>query len=292
MKCAKVDDVVLYFTGRLRAERGEDLEIHLAQCESCRRLLTDIETMAGRLAPDPGEFDDENLVGDVMTLVRLGQAKREKLAVYPNRPLVLRIAVPALAAAAVLGMTAVFFWSAVSEENPRVVDSSAVSPSREGFQARGDVRSVPGERVSFKIFKAGTGGYREASELIAADDSLAFTYDNRSERNYRYLMIVGADHKGEVFWYYPAHLHADENPKSIAIHQTEGAVQLPDEIEHDLMPGKLRIWALFSEDPLDVKSVEKSITEGFKRQQNIELLKHIGGYDIAQQSYLLEVAKR
>jgi hypothetical protein len=83
---------------------------------------------------------------------------------------------------------------------------------------------------------------------------LLFAYRNESAR--RHLMIFAVDGRGEVYWFYPAHERAGSDPRSIEIASGTGAVELPDVVEHDLAPGPIAIYALFTARAQSVSAIE------------------------------------
>ena len=66
MKCATEKELLLHLANSLPGQRAELLEQHLTTCERCSKAHAEFASMTKRLAPDSGEFDDPELVDDVM----------------------------------------------------------------------------------------------------------------------------------------------------------------------------------------------------------------------------------
>ena len=86
-------------------------------------------------------------------------------------------------------------------------------------------------------------------------ESVLIAYDNLGPNPYSYLLVVAVDERGEVFWYYPALGTDGEESVSIPAH-AGSAVELTDEIRHELEPGPLRLFAVFTRSPMSVYDVE------------------------------------
>lgn len=91
---------------------------------------------------------------------------------------------------------------------------------------------------------------------VRPDAALAFAYRNIEQaQSFSRLMIFGVHEQGDVYWYYPAHTEASSDPVSIPIPESGGG-ELPERISHDLKPGVLHLYALFSSRPYSVKEME------------------------------------
>lgn len=274
MKCVGENDLVRLVAGQLPPDEAAFLERHLSDCRSCSKRRDNLVSTTRRLAPDPGEFDQPALVENVMTLLRLGQPTPRGVT---GRKILWWnwVLLPAAAGLAVL--VVILVWPFGSQ-----LDVS-------GFRARGGFVEKWDRWVSLRVFKATEAGYQPVGETISRDEALAFGYDNRSSGNYRFLMVFAVDEKGSVYWYYPGFRREGENPRSVAIRNTAGPTDLPDEIRHSLSPGKLRIVALFSAQPLEVSSVEAKIAEDLARVGSVELLERLSFEETGQQSFLIQV---
>lgn len=274
MKCATEKELLLHLANSLPGQRAELLEQHLTTCERCSKAHAEFASMTKRLAPDSGEFDDPELVDDVMTLVRLGRAEPERLSpAGPTRRAWLLAGLAACLSAVLL----LVIWPQVTQD-----DSKSI-------RTRGGLSSDTDRWVSLKVLRATDDGYRPVSKKISSDDALAFVYDNRQESPHDYLMVLGVSEHGQVYWYYPAFQQAGQNPRSIRIEKGRRPVQLPDQVRHELKPGRYRIFALFSNQALDVELVESAIKHELEKTGSLGQLERLNIEGTAQQSFLLDV---
>jgi hypothetical protein len=95
---------------------------------------------------------------------------------------------------------------------------------------------------------------------ITAGDELAFAYTNPGGRGH--VMIFGVDQQRRVFWYHPAWPAGDPPPRALSAAAGVGPHELPDAIGHDLTPGQLRIYGLFSDDSPGAAEVEAAVASG------------------------------
>jgi hypothetical protein len=272
MKCATEKELLLHLANSLPGQQAELLEQHLTTCERCSKAQAEFASMTKRLSPDSGEFDDPELVDDVMTLVRLGRAEPERLS--PAKPL-RRAWLLAGLAACLSAVLLLIIWPQVTQD-----DSKSI-------RTRGGLSADADRWVSLKVLRATDDGYRPVSKKISRGDALAFAYDNRQDHDY--LMVLGVCEKGQVYWYYPAYQQAGQNPQSIRIEKSRRPVQLPDQVRHELKPGRFRIFALFSKQALDVELVESIIKHDLEKQGSLGQLERLNIESTAQQSFLLDV---
>jgi hypothetical protein len=266
MKCVDATEVMRLFAGQLSEERAELVRMHFGRCAGCAGLRDEVGTITARLAHDPGEFDDAAAVDEVMTLIRMGKADRPEVVARPPFWSAWQawLVVPVTAAATVLLMLT--FW-------PR----QAID---EGFQARGTATSGLDRWVSLQAFRATAAGYAPVDGVVSADDALAFTYLNRASQPLRHLAVVAIDARGEVFWYYP--------PDTPIRGATE-PVELPEQVEHALRPGALRIFGLFSAQPLSRSDIEARLKRALDAAGSVAALSRLDLREAGQHSLLLEV---
>lgn len=278
MRCVDEAQLLRVHAGQVSAEELEHLQRHLAGCPSCAALRDEIDGMAGRFAPDAGEFRDPDFTAEVMTRIRSGRADREfgRPARPPWRTVWRRwLLVPATVAAAAALLIAV--WPRLRED-----------PSG-ALQARGGSQDSPDRWVSLSTYRRVARGYEPVQRDLRPGDALAFAYLNRPPSAFRYLMVFAVDRSGQVFWYYPAHVEKNENPKSIAIAQGARPRELPDEVRHAWAAGPLRIVGLFSKAPLDVHTVEQTVARQLAAAKTVERLPRIAIAGAGQHSQLLRV---
>jgi hypothetical protein len=268
MSCASEKDLAGLIAGLFDPEPAAALRAHLERCEPCRFRHATMVAMTRRLAPDAGEFEDPNLVAEVMRAVRAAEVPARSR----QTPRIWRwLWAPLLAASAAM---VVLLAHPFSSDGP------------DGFRARGGGAANPDRWVSIEIFRATSAGYRRVVDRIAPEDALAFAYSNRGDEGYRYLVIVAIDETGEVFWYYPAQ---EQGASGMAITLTAHA-DLPDEIRHRLRPGRLRVFALFSKEPYAVADVEQILREDLRIAKRLDRLERVSLPGTGQQSFLLSVS--
>ena len=279
MKCINPSEIYRVIVGGVDEDKKAAFEHHFSHCEHCAQVRAEVQKMVARLEPAQGEFDDQHFVGDVMTLIRLGRARPEispwaSPSFFQNRSWLKWAMVPlAVAATAALAM---ILWP-----NAEIVDPPH-------FQARG-VAKNPDRWVSIHVHRLAGKGYQPVSQSVNPNDTLAFAYTNRSPSRYRFLMIFAVDPSGAIFWYYPAHVNARENPMSIPISYSDTPLTLPEQVRHPLKPGKVRLFGMFSETPLDVNKIESIIQREMKLSGSIEKLSRLSLTKTGQHSFIMSV---
>jgi hypothetical protein len=266
MKCVEASEVTRLFAGQLSEERAQLVQLHFERCAGCAGMRDELATITSRLAHDPGEFDDAAAVDEVMALIRMGKADRPEVVARPSLWSAWQtwLVVPVTAAATVLLMLS--FWP------QRSIDG--------GFQARGAASASLDRWVSLQAFRSSSSGYAPVDGVIAANDALAFTYLNRSREPLRHLAVVAIDARAEVFWYYPP---------STAIQRANEPVELPEQVEQALRPGDLRIFGLFSAEPLASADLEAQLKRALHAAGSLQALERLDLRDVGQHSLLLEV---
>lgn len=281
MKCVDASEMLRIHAGQMSPEEIEALNQHVVQCESCATLRDEIDGMTRRLAADPGEFDEPEFSSDVMTLIRTGRADRE-FSRPARRPLWRTwrtwLLVPATAAATAVLL--LLFWPQIKTGQPDRTDE---------LQARGGSTEDPDRWVSLRIYRKRGPSYELVERDLRRGDALAFAYLNRPPSSFRYLMILGVDLRGRIFWYYPAHVDSSKNPRSIRIRAGERATELPDQVRQEWGAGALRIFGLFSDRPLDIRSVEQRVARQMAEVRTVERLERINIDGVGQHSLLLRV---
>jgi hypothetical protein len=126
-----------------------------------------------------------------------------------------------------------------------------------GIRAKSAAPAVsPSRWAGIQAFRLGTGGEPERlRKSLRREDGLLFAYTNLGAEPFERLMVFCVDAEREVHWFYPAHASERENPTSIGI-QVGQELALSDVVWLDLPRGPLTIYAAFTREPLDVRSVE------------------------------------
>lgn len=275
MKCIPVDELLEYAAGL--KDRDPAVAEHLVECSECAQKRDEAQQLIHGIGPSPAEFDDPTFLSDVMTLVRLGQARPDKLGLdkEPRSRSWLKVS---LIAASVSFLTLALIW--------QIGDKKEQSE----FTARGADIEVEGRWVSISVFRAlDNEQYKKVDKSIRSDDALAFSYTNGGDYPYDYLMIFAVDTHGEVFWYYPAYEDESTNPLSIDIRPSAEPIPLKEQVRHELNGGKIRIFALFSKEALDVRGVEQIISEDYSDPGDLTERNELSIDGTVQQSYLFSV---
>ncbi len=233
---ASVEEWLRFHEGQLTLSRSQELQDGHLQCEVCRAAQDEAKALLERLLDVPPEVAKLDLVPSVIAAVA-----------QPQRPAWRRwIWAPALASAVLVGF-------GLRNVQPEFRSKGAEVKTMDAWVGL-EVYAVEG-RVTRPLRGA-------AIQPCAA---LAFSYRNIEEaRDFSRLMIFGVHERGEVYWYYPAYVDASSDPVSILV-PISGGGALPDRISHDLEPGALRLYALFSGRPYSVKEIEallKSVPSG------------------------------
>lgn len=278
MKCVDDSQLLRIHAGQVSPEEMEDLNHHFSRCPTCATLHDEISGMTKRLAPDLDEFHEPDFTNEVMTLIQTGRADREFS--RPTRLPFWRawrtwLFVPATVAATAALLITV--WPQNKIERP------------DEFQARSGLKENPDRWVSLHVYRRHNQGYELVKRDLRSGDALAFAYLNRTPSVFRYLMIFAVDHRGNVFWYYPAHTDKNKNPTSIEIHSNSRPIDLPDQVRHEWEAGALRIVGLFSKTPFDVQTVEKLVARQLVEAKTVEHLNRIKISGVGQHSRLLRV---
>jgi hypothetical protein len=115
------------------------------------------------------------------------------------------------------------------------------------------------------VFRVPTPGRAEpAGQALGAGEGLVFAYSNPGSR-YGWMMVFGVDEDYRVYWFYPAFEQAGQDPESPAIARGRSGVELGEEIRHRFAGGRLRLFALFLEQPARVSAVEADVEASYAR---------------------------
>lgn len=250
-------------------------QAHQQQCARCQQAWVTFQELTADLAL-PVDVDETDVARAVMEQVR----RTEHRWAAWRRSWSAWLLAPAAAAAMV-----VISVLALPESEMPLYD-----PNTEGFAARSGSASLD-RWVSLQVFEThrdGTG-FERVQGAIAADAGLLFAFENRKASGLGHLMIFGVDAAGDVFWYHPAFTSPSENPTSLAIEFTQKPRELMEAVEHDLKPGWLRVFGLFTTAPMDVANVEALVDESLKVQPDITQMKRIPVEKSGQHTFLLHV---
>ena len=136
-----------------------------------------------------------------------------------------------------------------------------------------------------------TGGHKAEAitRRVRPDDGVLVAYSNPTT-DLKYLLVFAANERGDVYWYYPAYEKVDDDPAAVPIRTQAQAVELGEEIRHELKPGPLRMFAVFLSRPWRVRDVEKIVRrELADHRGSVRQLARLPFNEGAQSSFLLEV---
>jgi len=237
-----------FLEGEVTRSEAAEIEDRLAGCAVSRRHLAQLEDIRTSLSHPPDALEAVDLVASV----------RQAIAAAPLPPRRVRTggwvrAGGAAACAAIVVGIAVMWGS--SSRHPAEPDE---------FRGKSAASAVEDRWVRIDVFRVGSAGAAEPLEAggaLRSGDGLVFRYTNSGREPFGYLMVLAVDAAGEVRWYYPAYETAGDNPSSLVIQPGGVGVALPDAVHHELGPGPLVIYGLFSRGPLRVLEIERRLGE-------------------------------
>lgn len=287
MSCLDVSEMALYMCDQLDREKAALVATHLRTCQTCQTLYDELKTCASYLVPEAEAFDTINLAPSIMEIIRKEEAVEQRPTAQPNWLSSWRHRFANERTWMIVRVTAAITLFLVSGV---LYLQHANTPPKGEFLARGIVSNEPESWTSISVFRRIGEEYQLVDSNFIAEDYLAFSYINGADSTARFLMIFAVDKNNNVFWYYPTHDDPKRVPCSVAIESTGEVVRLPDEIRHSFSAGPLRMWALFSPEPLCVDQIEAlfqlrdNLKGAFLRMERLPISNTI------QQSLLFDVS--
>jgi hypothetical protein len=147
------------------------------------------------------------------------------------------------------------------------------------FQARGGSGQSDVRLLVYQLRQGQPA--QPAPGTIGRRDELAFAYQNRA--GWKRLLVFAADARKQVYWYYPAWTKASERPEAIDITTGTALVELREGVAHDLAPGSLRVFGLFTNRAIPVDEVERAVAGAAADARTVPIP------DTAQVMHVLEV---
>lgn len=224
--CAMRPEVDRHFAGTLHPAAERLLREHLPACEECRRTYERHLLLASL---DPKALNPEERLARGLGL-RPARAA-------PRRSQALGLLAAAAALTAVLGLPLL---------------------KRDGFATRG-TGAAPAP-VHLSVYRWEGGKAVPVESEIGEDDELAFAYENRAGR--RRLLVVGVDEHRHYYWFFPAWKDPAQNPEAIPIAPAERPQELTEAISHGLDGERLTLRAIFTDEALTVREVERRLDQG------------------------------
>lgn len=131
----------------------------------------------------------------------------------------------------------------------------------EALRARGTEGAAP-PTAFVTLHRQDAEGTGPLTDAMRATDAVLVAYTNGRDSTAAYLAVAGRDARGAVHWFYPAWREAAESPRSVPIDRGVADRELPDAVSVSPAPGRMEVCALFTDRPLDVKSVDAELTRG------------------------------
>lgn len=277
MRCLTQKEAADLAAGFLDAEQAACATAHAAQCEDCSKRLDRFAEICESLRPDRGEFEDESFGAEIMTLIDLGRAEKERLPSVQRADRWNRWGRGAVTAAAtvLISMTAFYLLSGKDRGASMAVFSDAENDNR--FASRSGASSTD-QWVSLTLFQRRDENdkavFYPIDESIPKDAAIACAYEDRSTSPFSYLIVFAVDPNGNFFWYYPAD-DPNGEPVSIATSGSQGKNPLPDEVVHEFSEGALRFFGIFSHVPLKAVKVEETVKNQLAAVRDLSKLTRI-----------------
>lgn len=104
---------------------------------------------------------------------------------------------------------------------------------------------------------------------IRGSDELAFAYRNRA--SWARLLVYAVDEAGRVYWYHPEWSDASTAPVAVAIDGGPERHELAEAIAQPLPPGRLQIHAIFTDEAVDVRAIERGVRPARRAERVIAL---------------------
>lgn len=239
--CIMLSHVDAHFAGTIAPEDEHAMRGHLEGCEVCRARYRRQLLLA--------KLDPQALSADVRIGQGLGVRKEQARTrfIWPASGALLA------AAAALLLLLRAPAPHAGDGFAARGGDAGA-SLGRSAVASPLHVYRVPSAN------EAGGRGPVPVFETVQRHSELAFAYENRDRK--KYLMIFGVNDGGRVYWFYPGWTNPADDPRAIAITAEAGLHELPEAVVHRFEGSRLELHALFLDEPMTVRDVERAAAAG------------------------------
>jgi Domain of unknown function (DUF4384) len=208
---------------------------HVAACERCQRRLDAISSAAkAYLASYPADAFARQVAARAQRADRAAVAERERPPNIARRRLFGGLGVLAMAAGAIA------LWVRLP------------APTPDAIRLKGG--------MTWSVFaKRGARAWPVVEgETLKPGDQLAFTYSLSQDR---FLWMLGIDDAGTITQY---------GPEATPVRLARGQGRVPFAIELDARPGEERLFALFSQAPLDVSEAKRvlAVSAARARREN------------------------
>lgn len=236
--------LIAYLEGEVTSSERAEIERQLADSRPAHRRLDEYRELVASLrdqTADAGAVDLVPAIRDAVAAVTPAQPARRRAW---------------LAAAGIAAMLVAVAGGVALRSSDDVDDGE--------FRARSaGPADDPDRWVRLQIYVVGDDDSpRPLGARVHSGDGFLVGYRRGPDSPLGYLMVLAVAADGQIRWFYPAHTDVAADPRSIRLgaagHTTE-TIELPDLIEHELPPGALAIYGLFTSEPLPVSEVEAAI---------------------------------
>lgn len=224
------------------------------RCDTCAAYYLKYQTMESALAGTDDPYT-------TFSMERTGAALFAAMDLSPSTNNVLkkrfRVLVPVAVSVAVL------FFVGLLRPFDSVSDRTLLSKEAEispvTLVARGSYPKKAEADVGIRLFRVTEDGKAVTEEgALSINDVITFTYTQmgRAKGN---LSLFGVQESGEIKWYYPGY----QEETSISIEGDKVDEPLKDGILLSVnhQPGRLRITALFTDEPLAKTEIERAVSQ-------------------------------
>jgi predicted anti-sigma-YlaC factor YlaD len=236
-----------HFRGRATPADEAEMRAHLPDCASCRGHYERHALLAELARTSPNREDRIALGLGLDPATRAG--RRAPLVIWSFA-----------GAAAAVGLAIL-----VVRGGARPIDSEFTA---RGIAAVTDADGVP--RTDALLAPAGPqldiyrvplmGGKPVLAQgWLSPVDELAFAFVSAGA--FKRAMVFGVDDRGETYWFFPEWHDPQDNPTALPIPPGTG-LELPEAVHHDIRGSRLRVYALFTNEPITVGVVEERVKAG------------------------------
>lgn len=258
-QAVNVRELTAYLEGDVTPQQIRDIEDRLASCASSRQCLEQLRRVTDAVAGTEAEEQTIDLVAGVRRAAAQPQVRSASRWPSWRRSRLPMVAGLAATAAALLFLLPIREEATHSDTTDELPVQGALGP---GLRVKASGPTGDDRWIDLQVYRTnGKDSPQRVAREVRRDDALLFAYTNLGPRPYDHLMVFAIAGKGKVHWFYPGYERRGGDPQSIAIEQEQAGAELPDVVKHDLAPGLLTLYAVFSREPLSVLRVEALIRD-------------------------------
>ena len=239
------DTLIRYAERDLNRSEENEIAQQIQRTPQAKARLAEIERMMHHL-----RYVEETSDGiDFAPLVRTALARDTRRRGTRWTPMV----AACLAACLAVSLAIYFHWS------PSQPAAATNSPQ---FRVKGET-GVGTEREKWTNLTAyvtdGTATSQLLGPTMKQGDALLFSYTNNGRIPFTYIMIFAVDSAGAVYWYFPGFHRVGTDPVSIPIETDARDVELKELVRHQMAPGTLMLFGLFTDEAVPVSRIEQIV---------------------------------